>query len=90
MESIITIYPSFTAFRCAYCYELNPARKTKPNITTRVSTGSILPPPIAAEAPLSETTGGEGEEKETAHDNKNEEEKEGGEHDAKGIEEKES
>ena len=31
------------AFRCAYCYELNPARKTKPNMISRVST-STLPP----------------------------------------------
>ncbi|XP_011405020.1 PREDICTED: protein lunapark-like [Amphimedon queenslandica] len=81
----------YLAFRCAYCYEFNPARKTKPNITTRVSTGSTLPLAITAApgAPLSETkTGGEGEE-ETVHDNKNEE-KERGEHDAKDIEENES
>ena len=75
-----------TAFRCAYCYELNPARKTKPNITTRVSTNTL--PPLAAPAPLSETTAAVEKEEETVNDIKKEEKER--EHDAKGIEESES
>ena len=85
-STIITVYLPFIAFRCAYCYELNPARKTKPNITTRASTNTL--PPLVAPAPLSETTAAVEKEEETVNDNKKEEKER--EHDAKGIEESES
>lgn len=69
------IHCLFSAFRCAYCYYWNPARKQRPSAPRLEDLAPQLPPPLPTTQDQEEE---EEEDQESSSGEDDEEEEEGG------------
>ena len=72
----MTLYCFVSAFRCAYCYYWNPARKQRPSAPRLEDLAPQLPPPLSTTQDQDEEE--EEDQESSSGDDDDEEEEEGG------------